>query len=150
MKTRSIHVNKTKQNPNGVELELIVAETKLEERMLKFFLGNLLRFMQDRGTLAVTIPDNFFLEYKEGGSFIVCESPKAQTEGGNYYQQARPHAVVGLRKSGKSFDLVYREVPASELQTVPRSEVASHDANNPKLEAAAVNVTENADADDKD
>lgn len=149
MKTRTISVNKTEKNPNGVELELIVAESKLEERMMKFFLANLLRFMQDRGTLAVTVPEGFVLEYKDGGSFIVCEPPKAKGDDGSYYQQAKPVAVVGLRKSGKSFDLVYREVPVSELQAVPRSEVASHDANKPEqLESAAVTVSDDAESED--
>jgi len=148
MKTRTIAVNKNEQNPKGVELELVVAENKLEERIMKFFVGNLLRFMQDRGTLAVTIPEQFYLEYRDGGSFIVCEMPKSNTEG--LYQQGRPHAVVGLRKAGKGFDMVYREVPASELQTVPRTEVASHEVNKPQLETAAVTVTESESADDGD
>lgn len=106
MKINSVTVNKNEQNPDGVPIDLIEPESKLEQDCLAYLIGGFLRNLREAGQLSLDLPERFRVEYGANASFVLSETGA----GGGYYQAPKPALVVGLRKAGRGFDMVFRDL----------------------------------------
>jgi hypothetical protein len=128
MRTVRITVNKTPQQPQGIELDLIEPEGTLESGVLAHLLGGYLQHASKTGQFALELPPRFTIEHKGQGSFVLFSAPEATRTADpqtGYYSPAKALAVVGLRSVGRQFELVYRDLrqaaPASPGAEAPAS-----------------------------
>lgn len=117
MKTETITVNKTEQNPNGVQIELVQPESKLEEGVLNYLLASFLRDAKKRERVPYALPDNFTVSHQGRGSFLVSAFAVAQPgETPGYYQPPRPIAVIGVAMFGNRFDVIHAEINPEQMR----------------------------------
>jgi hypothetical protein len=108
MISRKVHVNKTAEQPEGVEIEIIIPESSLEQRTLSFLLVGTLREIRRAGQMGYELPENFNVEHTNEGTFVVTTVPGPNAQG--YYEPARAVSILGIRVAGNGFDLVHAEV----------------------------------------
>lgn len=119
MKTDKITVNKTPDNKDGVEIDLVQPENKMEEGVLTFLLTSFLRDAKAHNRIPYKLPDNFMLTHQGKGSFVVSGFKPGEQENAEYYQPPKPIAVVGVAQLGNRFDVIHAEVPASAQPPAP-------------------------------
>jgi len=107
MKTEKITVNKTPEQPDGVEIEIVQPESKLEGQLLSYLVTSHLKFLKQDGRFTEKLPDNFNVDHRGQGTFVI----NRMVTDGQYYEQPRPVAIVGIRTMGNRFDLVHAMLP---------------------------------------
>ncbi|MEX2673488.1 MAG: hypothetical protein WD294_15420 [Phycisphaeraceae bacterium] len=132
MKTAKISVNKTADQPEGVEIEIVQPENPLEERFLGFSVRQLLQAARDGERLGFDLPEGFQVMHQREGSYVIAGfSGKKPAEGEkaepSYYQPPVPLAVVGLRVVGNQFDLIHAAVDAEQLKAQQQQAAAKPD-----------------------
>lgn len=117
MKTAKIKVNKTAEQPDGVEIEVVQPEGEIEERLLIFTLRQLLQTAKEKDRLNFDLPEGFQVLHQREGSFVVAGfGGQQQGEQPGYYQPPAPVAVVGLRTVGNQFDMIHAAVDPEQLK----------------------------------
>lgn len=112
MKIQKISVNRTSDKPKGVEIEIVQPETDIQGRLLAFLLPSMLREAKKNGRLSFELPDQFTVNHQGEGTFVV----KAAGKAGGIYEQPKPIGMVGIRVSGKRFDLVHAGIDVEKLR----------------------------------
>jgi len=130
MKTESITVNKTADNPKGIDLEIVKPQSTVEQRLLSHMLVPYIRAAKERGNLPYDLPDNFTVEYLREGTFLASAQGPRASQG--YYEPAKPIAIFG----GRTFDLIHAEAAR-------RADAKKDDQN--AAEAKGTMETETAD-----
>ena len=102
MKTDKISINKTVEQPDGVEIEIIQPENKMEEGVLSFLLTGFLRDLKRDGRVSYELPERFRIEHRGNGTFVAF----GQSDG-TYYEPPKPLAILGLRHANGRFDLIH-------------------------------------------
>ncbi len=105
MKTDKIKVNKTPQQPDGIEIELIQPENPMEERLLSFLIQPFLVNLKRENRIPYDLPARFEVQHRGSGTFLAT----GYFESGTYYEPPRPIAIVGLRVAGNGFDLIHAD-----------------------------------------
>jgi hypothetical protein len=109
MKTETITVNKTAQNPDGLQIEIVKPQTSLEQRVLSYLLVGQIKQAKERGALPYDLPENFSVEYLREGTFLA--SAQGAQSPGSFYEPPRPIAIFGIRtvSGGRRFDLIHAD-----------------------------------------
>jgi len=108
MKTEKITINRTQENPQGVEIDLVQPENALEERMMCFVLEMFLRDLKRDNRVTYELPPGARVRHGQRGTFVLV----GHTGNGPYYEPPRPLVILGLRDAGGRFDLIHAPVPA--------------------------------------
>lgn len=108
MKTTKVTVNRTPDRPQGVELDVIEPEGDLETELVCFMFAALLRDEIRLGRVKLTLPDDFRVEHRGQGAFMVTSLPRSSTTA-PYYVPAQALALVLMRRRGQQFELVYSD-----------------------------------------
>lgn len=155
MKTTKIAVNKSEQQPEGIEIEVVEPENPLEERVLAYLLTGFVRDTKTRGVLKLDLPDQFRVGYEREGSFVLASGPSSPDLGGDvhtYYTPSKPLAVMAIHTVGDRLDVVYGQITPQQ-PGADASKDADTAAAEPKAEAkpeaavAAPDATAKSDAD---
>ena len=155
MKTDKITVNKSDDRPDGVEIDLVQPESKMEEGVLTFLLTSFLRDAKAHDRIPYELPDNFMLTHQGKGSFVVSGFKPQEQDNPTYYQPPRPIAVVGVAQLGNRFDVIHAEVPANAQPPAPvakkpeEKEEAKAEKKEEKKEAKKDKKKAKAEAKDK-
>ena len=136
MKTAKIHVNKTPEKPQGVEIDLVQPEGDLESRLLSYLIMHAVREAKRENRIPYKLPAAFSVEHRGEGTFAVVGTPTptetaAPVAGGGYYQPPRALAIVGIRAAGQSFEMIHAELNADTLRRaaeVKKAEVQQAEA----------------------
>ncbi len=118
MKTETITVNKTEENPDGLKLDVVIPTTPMEENLLIFFLKSHLKQAKAADQVPYELPENFMLKYQKEGTFLVSNFPSEDMSGTQYYQNPTPIALVGIRTDGARFELIQAELKPQQLQNM--------------------------------
>ena len=123
MKTDKITVNKTSERPEGVEIEIVQPESRLEGKVLCYLLTGHLRQIKDQ--LQFELPDRFSVEHRTNGTFLVT----APTEQSEFYEPARPIAVVGIQAVGQRIGIIHGQsadagIPGSTTEAPLEGDIA--------------------------
>ena len=124
MKVEKITINKTSEQPDGVEIEIVKPEKELQGRVLSFLLASHLRELKNQGRIQYDLPEKFSVEHKGEGTFVIS----ASVEEGGYYQSPRPVAIVGIQSFGRRFDIIHAEIKRSR-EPQPTSEPVASPTN---------------------
>ena len=143
MKTEKISVNKTPDQPDGVEIEIVEPETDLEARVLSYLLPSILRDTKKNGRIEYDLPDGLSVQHQREGTFVVSASSSKDNA---YYALPRPVAIVGLRLAGSQFDIVHAEIKSEHLQ-VQQPPPSQEPSAPPVPEPPAETATEVAQSD---
>jgi hypothetical protein len=103
MKIQTLNVNKTPEQPAGVDIDIVLPENPMEQRLLGFLLTLYLRDVKRERRVTYELPDRFNVNYQGEGRFIAATSPGE----GSYYEPPKPVCLVGLREVGGRFDLIH-------------------------------------------
>jgi hypothetical protein len=123
MKTAKIHVNKTPEKPEGVEIDIVQPETAFEGRVMSYLLTHAVLQAKHDNRIPYKLPAAFHVEHRGEGTFVVLGTPApapnaAPVPGGGYYQPPRPLAIVGLRMVGQAFEVIHAELNPEALKRV--------------------------------
>lgn len=121
MKTAKIHVNKTPEKIEGVEIDIVQPENEMEGRLLSFLITHAIREAKRENRIPYKLPGAFTVDHRGEGTFAVLGTPPpaetaAPLAGGGYYQPPRPLAIVGIRSMGKGFELIHAELNPEALK----------------------------------
>ena len=122
MKTIKISVNKSEQQPEGVEIEVVEPEGDLEARVLSYLLGGFVRDTKSRGVLKLELPDQFNVSYEREGSFVLSSGPATPNLSGEvhtYYRPPQPLAVLAIHAVGGRLDVVYGQIGERRPDAAP-------------------------------
>ncbi len=139
MKTDKIRVNRTTEQPEGIEIEIVKPESELQGDVLSFLLQGMLRDLKQRDRVPYELPDQFTVEHRGEGTFVVS----AHVGEGQFYQQPRPIAIVGIRTVGRRFDLVQAELKPEHFRRQNQQQAAAAAGGGGAAATAA--ATETAD-----
>jgi hypothetical protein len=123
MKTTKLTVNRTPDRPDGVELEVLEPVGELEEQAMCFMLAGLLRDEIRQGRVKLTLPDDFKVEHRSEGAFLVSSLPKSMTTA-PYYVPSQAQALVLLRRRGSQLELVYSDGKPNATATGAKASAA--------------------------
>jgi len=145
MKTQTLNVNKTAEQPNGVEIDIVLPENPTEQRLLGFLLTLYLRDVKREGRVNYELPERFNVSYQGEGRYIAATSPGD----GTYYEPPKPVCLVGLREVGGRFDLIHAPLGPAAGQLAAGQPVAAQApaaAETPPATEAAPATEENKPA----
>lgn len=108
MKTDTIHVNKTPDNPQGIEVEIVQPETPLETGVMEYLLTAFVHQARSNKALPYELPESFQIQHQTAGSFAAIGAK--QDTANPYYQPPRPLAVLAVRKAGVGYDVIHAEI----------------------------------------
>lgn len=111
MKTEKVSVNRTKEAPNGVEIEIIKPENELEARAMAFLLGSFVREAKTAGRIPYEMSTKARVQHQADGTFIAVGATQDQ-----FYEPDRALAIVGLRAAGPTFDLIHAQITPEMLK----------------------------------
>lgn len=114
MKTDKISINKTAEQPDGMEIEIVQPENKLEEGALCFLMVGFLRDLKREDKVKYDLPERFRIEHRGNGTFVAF----GQADG-TYYEPPKPLAVLGLRHVNGRFDLIHAAPVLRQQQAAP-------------------------------
>lgn len=103
MKTEKITVNKTAERPEGIEIDVVVPETPLEEKLISFLLTAHIRELKQANRLPYDLPQQLIIDHRGKGTFLLS----GMVDQGGYYEPPQPIAIVGLRSIAAKFDLIH-------------------------------------------
>ena len=141
MKTDKIRVNRTTEQPEGIEIEIVKPESELQGGVLSFLLQGMLRDLKQRDRVLYELPDQFTVEHRGEGTFVVS----AHVGEGQFYQQPRPIAIVGIRTVGRRFDLVQAELKPEHFRQQNQQQAAAAAAGGDGATAAATETADEAE-----
>jgi hypothetical protein len=123
MKTAKIHVNKTPEKPDGVEIDIVQPDNAFEGRVISYLLVHAVRQAKHDNRIPYKLPTAFTVDHRGEGTFIIMGTPPppetaAPVRGGGYYSPPRPLAIVGLRMVGQHFELIHAELNQEALKKV--------------------------------
>jgi hypothetical protein len=129
MKTDKIRVNKSEQQPEGIELEIVIPESDFETQLLTFTIRGYMEAGRTGKKLPYELPAGYAIEHQSGGSFIVTgHVPQGESA---YYQPPRPIAVVGVRRVPGGFDIIHADLAPALKQAAQASAVKTDEAPKP-------------------
>lgn len=141
MKAEKINVNKTPQQPNGVEIEIIVPENRMEEGVLGYLLAGFLRDLKRDNRIPYDLPSQLKINHQTQGTFLVSGTEPNTS----YYEPPKPLAIVGVRHLAGRFDLIHAPIPPrTPAQPTTSQQVAPA---TPSTEAATTTTTAPASPD---
>jgi hypothetical protein len=108
MKTDRIRINKSPQQPDGIEIELVKPENPTEENLLSFLLTGYLRDLKRDGRLPYELPDKFGVRHQSEGSFILS----GYYDEAKYYEPPQPLLIVGIQVRQGRFSLIHAAIQA--------------------------------------
>ena len=124
MKTDKITVNKTPEQPDGVEIELVQPEDDLQSSVLSYLLGSAIREAGRNGRLNFELPEQFTVRHRSEGTFVITTASGGDSQ---LYEPPRPIAILGIAARGQRFDLIHAELKPENFQNQPVTPPA-HDA----------------------
>ncbi len=126
MQVKTITVNKTAKNNDGIKIDVVVPQADTEVELLSYLLAGFIRDAHGAGRFKVDLPDQYQVTYQAEGSFLVTtESGVTTTKGSSpFYSPPKPVAVVAIQRFGKRFDLAYAAInqDAFKAQKEPAAE----------------------------
>lgn len=112
MKIEKITVNKTPEQPDGVEIDLVKPEDDLQGRVLSYLLTSAVREANRDGRINYELPDRITVEHRGEGTFVITGSRKES----DFYEQPQPLAILGINSRGNRFELIHAELKPQNLQ----------------------------------
>ncbi len=112
MKVQTISVNRTAEQPNGVQIEIVQPENDVQARLIAFLLPSILREAKQNKRLSFELPAEFSVNHQGEGTFVV----KSAVNTGGIYEPPKPIGMVGVRVVGKRFDLVHAPLDIEKLR----------------------------------
>lgn len=119
MKTQKITVNKTAAQPVGQEIDVVVPEGQMEERLLSFALTMFLRDLKRENRIDLDLPKRMDVVYQTEGRYVVRGFGESGT---GYYEQPRPIALVGMRWTNGRFDLIHASLTPAKPAAAPAAQ----------------------------
>ena len=120
MQIKTITVNKSEKNKDGVKIDVVVPASDVEIELLSFLMAGYIRDAATNGKCKVDLPDQYRITYQAEGSFLLTTEPgvTAVKSGGNpYYTPPKPVAVVAIQRFGKRYDLAYAAINQEAFKT---------------------------------
>ena len=108
MKTDRIRINKSPQQPEGIEIELVKPENPTEENLLCFLLTGYIRDLKRDGRLPYELPDKFGVRHQSEGSFILS----GYYDESRFYEPPQPLLVIGIQVRQGRFSLIHAAIQA--------------------------------------
>jgi hypothetical protein len=108
MKLDRIRINKSPQQPEGVEIELVKPENSTEENLLAFLLTSYIRDLKHDNRLPYDLPEKFGVRYQSEGTFILS----GYYDQSQYYEPPAPILIVGLQSRQGRFSLIHAPIQA--------------------------------------
>ena len=112
MKIEKITVNKTPEQPDGVEIDLVKPEDDLQGRILSYLLTSAVREANRDGRINYDLPDRITVKHSGEGTFVVTGSRSEST----FYEQSQPLAILGISSRGNRFELIHAKLKPQNLQ----------------------------------
>jgi hypothetical protein len=117
MKTDRIRINKTPQQPEGVEVELVKPENATEGELLSFLLTGYVRDLKKDGRLPYEVPEKFGIRHQNEGSFILS----GYFDESKFYEPPQPILIIGIQVRQGKFNLIHAAVqPRGQQQQQPQ------------------------------
>lgn len=120
MQIKTITVNKSDKNKEGVKIDVVVPSSDVEIELLSFLMAGYIRDAATNGKFKVDLPDQYRITYQAEGSFLLTTEPgvTATKSGGSpYYTPPKPVAVVAIQRYGKRYDLAYAAINQEAFKT---------------------------------
>ena len=120
MQIKTITVNKTEKNKEGVKIDVVVPSSDVEIETLSFLMAGYIRDAAANGKFKVDLPEQYRLTSQAEGSFLLTTEPgvSAAKSGGNpFYTPPKPVAVVAIQRFGKRYDLAYAAINQEAFKT---------------------------------
>ena len=111
MKTDKIRVNRTNENPEGIEVDIVQPESPLETKVMEYLLTAFIQHARSSKGLPYDLPADLRVEHQTAGSFAAIGAAKTDSP---YYQPPRPLAVMALRQVANGFDVIHAEIKTPE------------------------------------
>jgi hypothetical protein len=108
MKLDRIRINKSPQQPEGIEIELVKPENPTEENLLAFLLTGYIRDLKRDGRLPYELPDKFGIRHQSEGSFILS----GYYDETRFYEPPQPLLVIGIQSRQGRFSLIHAAIQA--------------------------------------
>ena len=108
MKTDRIRINKSPQQPEGIEIELVKPENPTEENLLSFLLTGYLRDLKRDGRLPYELPDKFGVRHQSEGSFVLS----GYYDESKFYEPPQPILIIGIQVRQGRFSLIHAAIQA--------------------------------------
>ena len=121
MKIDKITVNRSEQKPDGLEIEIVKPEGELQGRVLSYLLASHIREAKRAGNIPYELPDQFTVEHKGEGTFVVS----GNVGGGEYYHPPRPLAIVGIQTTGNRFEMIHAQIKPDDPAPPPEAPQAA-------------------------
>jgi len=118
MKIDRIRINKSPQQPEGIEIELVKPENSNEENLLAFLLTGYVRDLKHDGRLPYELPEKFGVRHQSEGTFILS----GYYEQNQFYEPPLPILIVGIQMRQGRFSLIHAPIQArsrGEKQAIP-------------------------------
>ena len=133
MKTDKITVNKTPDQPDGVEIEIVQPEDDLQSGVLSYLLGSAIRETDRNGKLNFELPERFTVRHRSEGTFVITSASGGDSQ---LYEPPRPIAIVGIAAKGQRFDLIHAKLKPENFQnqsvTPPTQDSHDDESANPQ------------------
>ena len=108
MKLDRIRINKSPQQPEGIEIELVKPENPTEENLLAFLLTGYIRDLKRDGRLPYELPDKFGVRHQTEGSFILS----GYYDESRFYEPPQPLLIIGIQSRQGRFSLIHAAIQA--------------------------------------
>jgi hypothetical protein len=108
MKLDRIRINKSPQQPEGIEIELVKPENPTEENLLAFLLTGYIKDLNHDGRLPYDLPKKFGVRHQSEGSFILS----GYVDEGKFYEPPLPLLIVGIQSRQGRFSLIHAPIQA--------------------------------------
>jgi len=120
MKLERIRINKSPQQPEGIEIELVKPENSNEENLLAFLLTGFIRDLKHDGRLPYELPEKFGVRHQSEGSFILS----GYYDESKFYEPPAPLLVIGIQARQGRFSLIHASIQAraKDQQTAPANQ----------------------------
>ena len=128
MKLDRIRINKSPQQPEGIEIELVKPENPTEENLLAFLLTGYIRDLKRDGRLPYELPDKFGVRHQAEGSFILS----GYFDQSKFYEPPQPILIVGIQIRQGRFSLIH-----ASIQARSRGQQSTQSMNNATVEPLA-------------
>ena len=121
MQIKTITVNKSDKNTDGVKIDVVVPSADVEIELVSFLLAGFIRDAASTGKFKVELPDQYRITYQYEGSFLITTEPgvaaAAKGNASPYYTPPKPIAVVAIQRHGKRYDLAYAAINQEAFKT---------------------------------
>ncbi|HEV8292540.1 MAG TPA: hypothetical protein VGP94_11485 [Tepidisphaeraceae bacterium] len=117
MKLDRIRINKSPQQPEGIEIELVKPENPTEENLLAFLLSGYIRDLKREGRLPYELPEKFGVRHQSEGSFILS----GYYDESRFYEPPQPLLIIGIQSRQGRFSLIHASIQARSRGEQPSS-----------------------------